>query len=145
MKAKEYLLSIKNLMCIIANDKQKANIYREMAVSPSSSSVDGDRVCTSPSECAQFEQFIHKAEAVEETVNQKYDILQRMKAEMFQQIMMIDNCVYCRILSLRYIDLLSWEQISDSVSLSQSHVYRLHRQALDEFEKIFQHTQKDSA
>ena len=36
-----------------------------------------------------------------------------------------------RILEMRYLDLLPWEEITDRVSVSASRVYRLHQLALD--------------
>ena len=36
-----------------------------------------------------------------------------------------------RILELRYLDLLPWEEITDGMDISASHVFRLHQLALD--------------
>lgn len=36
-----------------------------------------------------------------------------------------------RILEMRYLDLLPWEEITDRMGLCASHVYRLHQLALD--------------
>ncbi len=145
MTAREYLYTIRDLTSEIANKALKSNMLRDMAASVSSPELDVDRVCSTPQECAPLENLIIDAMIIDKEISILRKKLMQQKAEMLQKIMLVDDCVLCEILSMRYVDILSWDVISDRVNLSQSHVYRLHRQALDEFEKIFQQTQKDSA
>lgn len=144
MTGKEYLQSIKKLVSQIENNSMKARTFREMAGSVPSPSLSGDHVSYTPSGSASFEKYIMSAEEYENAISEGIKKLEDLKSSMFQLIMQVDNYVLCDLLSMRYIDLLPWPEISDRLGYSLSHTYRLHTEALAEFDEIYASHTDDS-
>ena len=59
-----------------------------------------------------------------------------LKAEIEQQIDMLPDERYRDLLECRYLMLWDWRKIAKVMNYSESHVFRLHRAALQEFAKI---------
>jgi len=62
-----------------------------------------------------------------------------MKCEAIKKIDDIENRTHRLLLTLRYVNNLSWEEIAGKMNYSSGHiVQRLHPKALTEFEKSFE-------
>ncbi len=58
------------------------------------------------------------------------------KTEIFGVIIKLEKPPHRTILSLRYLTLLTWEEIAEEMDMSLRHIYRLHNEALLAAEKI---------
>ncbi|MBR4874671.1 MAG: DUF1492 domain-containing protein [Clostridia bacterium] len=58
------------------------------------------------------------------------------KTEIFRVIIRLEKTPHRTILSLRYLTLLTWEEIAEEMDMSLRHIYRLHNEALVAAEKI---------
>ena len=65
-------------------------------------------------------------------IRQLYDL----KAEVEMGIMQLPAGTLREILLLRYVSVMTWEQIAVTMDLSYRHVCRLHGDALEEIKKI---------
>lgn len=65
----------------------------------------------------------------------KADVIES-EAAIIELINKLNNYSYCCVLTQRYINLLSWEELARAELLSLSSVHRLHSQAIHELETI---------
>ncbi len=69
-------------------------------------------------------------------VNQYIDELVDLKKDILERISKMENQDYKTILMLRYINLMSFEEIAVEINYTYRHTTRLHGRALAEFEKM---------
>lgn len=136
MTGKEYLHSLNKLLSMIEKYEQKAGLLKDMATSVSYDYQNG-HVVSSQAESAPFEGLIHNAIYYEQRAAELKERIPKLKSEMLEKIMKVSAPDLCRILIMRYIESLPWTDISRTIKYSKSHTYRLHDQALQEFEKVF--------
>lgn len=68
--------------------------------------------------------------------NKAIDRFVDYKSECLRLIDLIPSATYRQVLTLRYIDYFKWEKIEEVMHYSESHIFRLHGQALEAFEKV---------
>lgn len=93
-----------------------------------------DRIDSS-NQTSAVEEAVIRLEAHKEKllhIQEEYVIL-RVKIE--TEIESLDNDVFKELLSLRYVQCLRWERIALLMGYSEPHVFELHRDALDYFDK----------
>lgn len=73
-----------------------------------------------------------------ENCNKAVDRFADYKSECLRLIDLIPSATYRQVLALRYIDYFKWEKIEKIMHYSESHIFRLHGQALEEFEKVLE-------
>jgi len=69
-------------------------------------------------------------------INDRIDNLVDLKSEIFDKINKIEDPEYRTLLTLRYINLYTFEQIAVEMHYSWRHIIRKHGYALLEFEKV---------
>jgi DNA-directed RNA polymerase specialized sigma subunit len=82
------------------------------------------------------EQTIVKMCDLKNKINQKIDELVDLKSNVYEQIAKIDNSDYRLLLTLRYVNLKSFEEIAVLMNYTYRHITRLHGNALQYFEKM---------
>lgn len=83
-----------------------------------------------------MEDVIVKLMDLENEVNNDIDRLIALKEEVIENINKIDNCNLRLLLTMRYINNRDWEEIADNMLYDVRTIYRFHKQALKEIDKI---------
>lgn len=71
-----------------------------------------------------------------DNINEKIDTLYGIKAEVEAAISKVEPQKLRSVLMLRYVSIMTWEEIAVSMDISYRHVCRLHGEALEEIKKI---------
>lgn len=96
-----------------------------------SASLDGAAVSGSP-DPHKFDKYVELSADLMARIRQLYDL----KAEVEAGVMRLPAGTLREILLLRYVSVMTWEQIAVTMDLSYRHVCRLHDGALEEIKKI---------
>lgn len=136
MRAKDYLQEIQGLDAKINNKLLQVEEIRSKLTSISSTSTGDERVQTSTSASSKTEALIIKLEDLTEEINQDIDAYVDEKNKAINLVNSLDNKTYIEILSLRYFQSLSWEEISIRLNYSFRHTTKLHGYALKELQGI---------
>lgn len=94
-------------------------------------SLDSAAVSGSP-DPHKFDRYVELSADLMARIRQLYDL----KAEVEMGIMQLPAGTLREILLLRYVSVMTWEQIAVTMDLSYRHVCRLHGDALEEIKKI---------
>ena len=79
--------------------------------------------------------IVAKIVDLEKSINADIDKLVDLKAEINSKLTLVTNDTYKLILTMRYINCLPWWQISYDLRSDMRWVYRIHKNALKEFEE----------
>lgn len=135
MTAKEYLRQIAALDAKINGRlKQLENLKHLAAVTRSPSDISPDKVQTSV-EGDRMAAIIAEWVDIEREIDDDVDKLVRTKHRIIGEIHQLVDARYIQILELRYVELMTFEQIADEMGIVLRHVYRLHGGALEAFRK----------
>ena len=127
MTAKEYLSRIKKLEGLIKDKSKSLRKLKEDLLLIPSTGTD-EKVQTSTNSKAFYEVTAENiAELETEIIN-----LNREKNEIIGKIYSLDNLLYVRVLSSKYINGLSLNDIANVLSYSYEHIRRVHFKALIE-------------
>lgn len=89
-------------------------------------------------ESRRLENIIAKIDAAEREVDEDIDRLLVSKAHIENTISKLQDPLHREILKMRYIGFMPWQDIAESSQYSESTVYRTHRKALMELDKILE-------
>lgn len=135
MTAKEYLRQIAALDAKINGRlKQLENLKHLAAITRSPSDISPDKVQTSL-EGDRMAAIIAEWVDIEREIDDDVDKLVRTKHRIIGEIHQLVDARYIQILELRYVELMTFEQIADEMGIVLRHVYRLHGGALEAFRK----------
>lgn len=135
MTAKEYLRQIAALDAKINGRlKQLENLKHLAAITRSPSDISPDKVQTSV-EGDRMAAIIAEWVDIEREIDDDVDKLVRTKHRIIGEIHQLVDARYIQILELRYVELMTFEQIADEMGIVLRHVYRLHGGALEAFRK----------
>lgn len=135
MNTKTYLHQIKRLDMMISN--KLAEIYRlKNMASGIFISTDSERVQSSGNK-DRLGNTVAKIIDLERETDKLIDILFDKRNNIIKQIDSLSNSDYYQILALRYVNYDTFNDISDKTGWSIRQVFRLHGEALQEFEKVF--------
>ena len=132
MTAKEYLQQARTLDLLI-NAKQDELYALRLTATSVSSPVLGDKVKSGSTNNTM--QIVDKIIALQETINREIDRLVDLKAEMREKIARVYNPQLIAVLTDKYINGFTLEQIAERMDVAHKTVYRLHGQALQVFRK----------
>lgn len=93
-----------------------------------------DKVQTSLSD--RMANVFAKADLMYKAIEKDIERLLDIHKEICEVIEKISDNRLRRVLTLRYINLMSWEDVADTMYLSRSRILQLRREALNEVEKI---------
>ena len=137
MTAKEYLRNIS-----VLDEKIKANLkhiddLRARATSiGSSSNLEAERVQGGSSNPDKIGYILTEIDEYERIANETIDEYVASKNKAMSMIDKLDNGLYIEILTMRYFEEKSFEEIAVTLEKSYRHTTRLHGYALQEFQKI---------
>lgn len=135
MTAKEYLSKIQKHRYMMEKYSQRIEELYHMASGLKAIVFDKDRVQTSPDNQMENIFVMIDAEARKYArARIRYEKEARKRAE---QIAKLDNVLHIKILTMRYIDGMRWEEIACEIGYSFRHVTRLHGEALAAFTAMY--------
>lgn len=132
LTAKEYLQQARSLDMLINAKQDELYALRLTATSVFSPAL-GDKVKSGGTNNTM--QIVDKIIALQETINREIDRLVDLKAEMREKIARVYNPQLIAVLTDKYINGFTLEQIAERMDVAHKTVYRLHGQALQVFRK----------
>lgn len=129
MTAREYLDRPEAMRLEIRRRRARIETLRRLATR-FSAPLSSVRVRSSP-DPSRMETFLAEAADEEREIRRIGEERNRALADAALLISRLPDEKMVRILELRYLDRLPWEEITDRMDCSPSHVYRLHQLALD--------------
>ncbi|WP_019543596.1 DUF1492 domain-containing protein [Selenomonas bovis] len=132
MTAKEYLKQGKLLDVQINSLLREIDYWRDFSTRVSGSSFEVHYNPNRPTEAP----FVHALKMIDETereIDQKLQMLVKLKAEISRAIDRLSNREERMVLRYRYLNDCSWEEISTLMNVSERTVYRIHGTALQNF------------
>ena len=134
MTAKEFLNQISQLEKEITRKKQRCQTLRDVAMNTSVN--NSNEAVQSTKEKNPLEKILTKLIDLDREIEKDEMALVDLKAEVWEQLDKLTDERQKRILWLRYAEHKKGNFIADDLELSPRHVRRLHRKALENFEKI---------
>ena len=117
------------------NDKKiKLGFYRELSCSPSSPGFE-EHFPSNPNTTAPFVRYLEKIDDLEQEIAEDYKMLDEIKNEVDNAIDVVEDPMEQMILRYRYLEFLSMPDISVRMHYSLRWTKKLHRRALDSFER----------
>jgi len=135
MTAKEYLSRIQRSRYMMEKHAERIEELYHVATGLKAIVYDADRVQTSPENQMENVFAMIDAEAhkyAKARIRYEKEVRKRM-----DQIGKLDNVLYIKVLTLRYIDGLRWEEIACQIGYSFRHVTRIHGEALAAFTAMY--------
>lgn len=139
LNAKDYLMQIRKLDCLIKN-KQEEVMYLE-AQTVRGDCYEGDRVQTSVDPHSR-ENLLIKIIQVKQEIRKDIFRLTDLRQEVMKVIDELDDVDEIDVLYKRYLYFNCWEQIAIDKGVSIRHIYRIHGQALLNIGEILRKLQK---
>ncbi|HFI0463806.1 TPA: DUF1492 domain-containing protein [Streptococcus suis] len=131
MRAKQYLMQVWH----IDRDIQSRIEERENILKTQISGIDYSKDSVQEGQKV-FDDRYMKYLQLRDEIDAKIDELIDLKREISRQIDCLDDKVSMIVLRERYINMKSWSQIASSFGTSERHVWRMHKIALIQFEKM---------
>ena len=129
MTAREYLERPETIRREIERKRMRIKILRRLATRFSAEPAEV-RVRSTP-DPSRMQAFLAEAADEEQEIRTLEEQRRKAFADAALLISRLPEEKMARILEMRYLDLLPWEEITDEMDISASHVYRLHQLALD--------------
>lgn len=129
MTAREYLERPETIRREIERKRMRIETLRRLATRFSAEPAPV-RVRSTP-DPTRMQAFLAEAADEEQEIRTLEEQRRKAFADAALLISRLPEEKMARILELRYLDLLPWEEITDGMDISASHVFRLHQQALD--------------
>jgi len=134
MTAKQYLRQVRRLDNIVNAKLEQVEMLRAMTTRMTTKlSTDKVQESNIPD---KMPTLICKIVDLEKEITNDIDQLIDLKTEVMRKIDSIQNDDYKLLLTLRYLNFKTWEQIAVEMGFTFQWVHALHKRALIEFEKI---------
>ena len=131
--------SLRQLMTLnlqISTKTEELSRWRE--ISEKTSGIAYSHAKTSGTSRSRVEDCIIKIDAIERTIKKDVEKLLLLKTRISRIIEKINDPVSKSLLSLRYLNAMSWEQVAEFMDYSYVHVVnRLHPKALNKFDDLY--------
>lgn len=135
MTAKQYLRQVKRLDNIINAKLEQIEKLRAMSINISRV-MSPDKVHSQENR-SKTEKIIVKIIDLEREVTNDIDRLVDLKREIMQKIDAMEDDNYKVLLTLRYLNFKTWEEIAVEMDYTFQWVHQLHKRALIEFERKY--------
>mgnify|MGYP000876554104 CR=1 FL=1 len=134
MTAKQYLRQVRRLDNIVNAKLEQVEMLRAMTTRMTTKlSTDKVQESNIPD---KIPTLICKIVDLEKEITNNIDKLINLKTEVMRKIDSIQNDDYKLLLTLRYLNFKTWEQIAVEMGFTFQWVHELHKRALIEFEKV---------
>ena len=134
MSARELLESFKKLESELNQIRKQIEELRSSIDSIQAISYDKERVQTSGISNV-VENFVIRSEKLIDMLIKKQEEVIENKQQIIDTINTLDDAKLIEVLHRRYIDLMSFNAIADSMNFSTVYIFKLHEKALKELEK----------
>lgn len=134
MGSKEYLQQVKRLDDIVNAKLEQIEALRSIATKITTDYSGDVKVQSSPQN-DKLEKIVAKIADLETELNRNIDKLVDLKAEIMERIDEVENNDYRLLLTLRYLNFKTWQDIADLMHYDVTWIYELHRRALIEFDE----------
>ena len=136
MTAKEYLRRIRDAESDLRSAEMDYQCARDDVMNLKAIEYDKDKI--SNSHIGDLSDAIAALEKYAARVSEQWDRLIAMREEAKAQIEQIADGRYREVLHRRYLRGESWEYIAVGMGYAYHHIHKLHGQALNEFEAVFE-------
>ena len=136
MTAKEYLRHIRDAESDLRSAEMDYQRARDDVMNLKAIEYDKDKI--SNSHIGDLSDAIAALEKYAERVSEQWGRLIVMREEAKAQIEQIADGRYREVLHRRYLQGESWEYIAVGMGYAYHHIHKLHGQALNEFEAVFE-------
>lgn len=136
--AKEYFYRATKLDELINSKLQQVAVLRELALK-TTSVLQSDKI-QGTKKLSPMEDALVKLMSLEEEINTNIDNLVNLKRELASFISRINNPSYQLLLELRYLSGRTWDEVAAMMGYEVSWIYRLHKKALKEANRILADT-----
>ena len=136
MTAKEYLRRIRDAESDLRSAEMDYQRARDDVMNLKAIEYDKDKV--NNSHIGDLSDAIAALEKYAARVSEQWDRLIVMREEAKAQIEQIADGRYREVLHRRYLQGESWEYIAVGMGYAYHHIHKLHGQALNEFEAVFE-------
>ena len=136
MTAKEYLRRIRDAESDLRSAEMDYQRARDDVMNLKAIEYDKDKI--SNSHIGDLSDAIAALEKYAARVSEQWDRLIVMREEAKAQIEQIADGRYREVLYRRYLQGESWEYIAVGMGYAYHHIHKLHGQALNEFEAVFE-------
>lgn len=136
--AKKYLSQIHRLDSVINAKLEQIQTLRSLTTKITTE-ISTDKVQTSHNN-DKLGSTIAKIVDLENDINNDIDNLIDLKREVMNKIDSVQDKDYRLLLTLRYLNLKTWEQISIEMGFSFQWIHVLHKRSLAEFDKVLDRT-----
>ena len=131
---KQYLAEIKHIDEDIRSRQEEIDSLRQtVAIRTSSIREDKVQETHSGSFDDRYAELLQRTEKLTSEMKSKIDELVDVKIRISNEIDMMDSRISRIILRERYINLKTYEDISELLSYDLRHIYKLHGKALEDF------------
>ena len=135
MTAKEYLQQAYRLNELIDSDAQELERLRELACKIGGANF-GERVQTSKNYDPPFVKYLGDIIEMESKLQKELCELVVLKKQILSSLEKMANRDERLLLTYRYMDNVSWEEIAGNLSVSMRTVHRIHSSALQNFQVL---------
>lgn len=132
MTTKEYLSQVYHLERKIKQLKLRSEEFERLSYSVPGPSY-GERIGSNPNRNleAPFVKWLIKKDEVDRKIQSLEEEVASLKATILAAIDELENEDYKNILIMRYLDILTWEEIAEKMYYSLATIKRWHNRALD--------------
>lgn len=134
MNAKQYLRRVKRLNDLIKAKFKQIMVLRDISVQITTD-LSKDKIQT-PNSNDKTSQLVAKIVDLEKELTSDINRLINLQREVTNKINSLDDPEYRLILTMRYLNFETWEQIAVDLGCSYQWAHVLHGRALREFEKV---------
>lgn len=134
MNAKQYLRRVKRLNDLIKAKFKQIRVLRDISVQITTD-LSKDKIQT-PNSNDKISQLVAKIVDLEKELTSDINRLINLQREVTNKINSLDDPEYRLILTMRYLNFETWEQIAVDLGCSYQWAHVLHGRALREFEKV---------
>lgn len=139
--AEQYLNQIRNISIQI-NEKAEEIAILQAQIEGGSISFGSDGTTSGYKDNERNAHMIMRLTELKDELNKQIDMLVLAKKEAIEMIDKLSDANHITILYERYVHYKSWEYISNKLNYSLHYVYKIHKKALSEFEKILKEDTK---
>ena len=132
MTAKEYLMQAYRLNELIDSDVEELEHLRDLAGRISSPNFD-ERVQSSKNYDPPFVKYLSDIMEMEQKIHQELSQLVVLKKQISESLEKAEDREERLLLTYRYFNNFSWQEISDRLCVSNRTVHRIHASALANF------------
>lgn len=131
MEMKEYLGQAYRLNELIQSNKAELDDLNALKTSLRGIDYSSEKVKSSSSSDASYTKIVHAIADLEHAIKEDTARMLRLKLEIRETISSVQDNEAKLVLKLRYLNFLSWDEVAESISVSQRTAIRIHDNALE--------------